>query len=293
MQMPFQWKRYAGYFLSLLIIIVFIYLNFLRPRWKYIIIHHSATEMGSVKIFYNGHKARGGAWPMNDPMLYHIVIGNGDKAGDGELQAGGRWLSQQFGGGCCTVNKKARIKSFPDALRAYSEYFNFTGIHICLVGNFEKGRPSEAQMATLKDTVTFLRRRYRIPPSSVMGHKEAQFAPTDCPGKNFSMSQFRKEILLNPESGAKVKKTKASSLLTWKVRLINFWPVWGILLGEIYYSTFLILIDAGLFYLFARIALPLVWKSRKNKKLIIPVDIPKKDAYQKVTISNPDEDMKS
>lgn len=284
-----RFKRLSGYLLSILILIMLLYFNFLKPRWKYIIIHHSATELGSVRIFRNGHKARGGAWPFNDPMLYHLVIGNGNRAGDGELQAGLRWSNQQFGGGCSSIKGVSRIKSFPDALRAWSDYFNFTGIHICLVGDFEKTAPRAVQMAILKDTVTVLCRRYHVPPDSILAHKDAQLAPTNCPGKNFSMDKFRSEIATNLKSGVKVK---VPSLVTWKIRLINFWPVWGILLGEVYYSSFLILLNAGLFFILARIALPLAWKSRIGEKETVPVDIRQKGGYQDISIVNPEEGMK-
>lgn len=284
-----RFKRLSGYLLSTFILIVFLYFNFLKPRWKYIIIHHSSTELGSVRIFRNGHKARGGAWPLNDPMLYHLVIGNGNKAGDGELQPGRRWSNQQLGGGCSSAKGISRIKSFPDALRAFSEYFNFTGIHICLVGDFEKTKPSAAQMATLKETVAVLCRRYHIPPNGILGHKNVQLAPTDCPGKIFPLERFRREIAANLKSGV---KAKVPSLLTWKIRLINFWPVWGILLGEVYFSSFLIILDAALFFLLARIALPLVWKSRTGKKETLPVDTLQKGGYQRDTILNPEEEMK-
>jgi hypothetical protein len=157
------------------------------------------------------------------------------------------------------------------------------------VGNFEKTAPSAAQMATLKDTVTLLCRRYHIPSNSILAHKDAQLAPTNCPGKNFHLDHFRKEIAGNLKSGLEVK---VPSLLSWKIRLINFWPVWGILLGEVYYSSFLILLNAGLFFLLARIALPLVWKSRIGKKETVPIDIRQKGGYQDISIVNPEEEKK-
>jgi hypothetical protein len=255
-------KHIIGYLLSGILLIVFLRTNFLQPRWDYIILHHSATKLGSVRIFRNGHQERGGAWPLNDPMLYHLVIGNGKGAKNGELQMGKRWQRQQLGGGCSSHKGLAKVKNYRDLIRAYSDYFNFTGIHICLVGDFEEDEPTSSQLTTLLSAVSILSDRYNIPPRSILGHKEAQFAPTDCPGKKFPLDLVRKHAAQNPTSHPAQGNVR---VLTWKIRLINFWPVLGIFLGEFYYSLFLIFIDACLAYLFLKIAWPLL-RSRGSHK---------------------------
>jgi len=263
-------KYGIGIFLALIILSLFMYFNFLQPRWRYIIIHHSSTELGNVRIFRNGHEARGGAWYFNDPMLYHMVIGNGNRLKDGYLDLGTRWRRQQLGGGCCTFKALSRAKKTTDLFKAFSEYYNFTGIHICLVGDFEKDQVSPAQMSTLCSVVTSLCRRYDIPAYAIRGHKEVQLAPTNCPGKHFPLERFRKQIATNLRAGIRGRKV---SLYTWKIRTVNFCPLLGLLFGEYYYSSFLLLIDLGLFFLFYRIALRLLGISlfariKKEKKNI-------------------------
>ncbi len=129
--------------------------------WKYIIIHHSATEAGSAKIFDRAHRARG--W---DELGYHFVITNGDGGRDGEIQIGSRWAKQKWGAHCKTPDNR------------YNDY----GIGICLVGNFDEGKPSQAQLASLAKLVKYLAETYQIPASEVMGHGEAEGTCTRCPG---------------------------------------------------------------------------------------------------------------
>jgi len=255
LNMSYRIKRTSGYLLTAILGITFLYYNFVKPRWKYIIIHHSSTKIGSVRIFRNGHEARGGAWLFNDPMLYHLVIGDGHGAKDGELQKGGRWLHQQLGGGCCTVKGLWRVRKLSDIPRAFSAYYNITGIHICVVGDFAKRKPTAAQLATLTSVVEILCRRYHIPPERILGHREAQLVPTDCPGRYFPLKRFRTQIARRLKMRMRTRKIH---LFNWKIRLVNFWAVLGILFGEYYFSLVFILFDIGLVILFIEIGLPLM-----------------------------------
>src|SRR5574342_132619 len=50
-------------------------------QWKYIVIHHSATEKGNAARFDEYHRKKRG-WEYG--LAYHFVIGNGTLSGDGE-----------------------------------------------------------------------------------------------------------------------------------------------------------------------------------------------------------------
>lgn len=130
--------------------------------WRYIVIHHSATDTGSAESFDRGHRARG-----FDELGYHFVITNGQGQTDGRVEVGSRWLKQKWGAHCGNT---------PD--NEYNEY----GIGICLVGDFRHTRPSRAQLAALRKLVRYLCRTYRIGPERVIGHQEAPCAVTQCPG---------------------------------------------------------------------------------------------------------------
>ena len=131
-----------------------------ETAWRYIVIHHSATSGGGARKFDAEHKAQG--W---DELGYHFVVGNGTDTADGQIEVGPRWPKQKHGAHAKTPDQR---------------YNNF-GIGICLVGNFDDGRPSPRQVQSAETLIAFLMQRYRIPPERVIGHQDTGKS-TDCPG---------------------------------------------------------------------------------------------------------------
>ncbi len=131
-------------------------------RWRWIVVHHSATQRGSAATFDRAHRRRG--W---DELGYHFVIDNGLGGPDGRVEVGSRWRSQKWG---------AHTGGTPD--NAYNEY----GIGICLVGDFTRRMPTRRQLASLDRLTAFLISRYRLTPGDVLGHRDAPNATTTCPG---------------------------------------------------------------------------------------------------------------
>ncbi len=140
--------------------------------WKYIVIHHSATETGSAAQFDDYHR-NVRHWQYG--LGYHFVIGNGHGAPDGQVVPSQRWLKQLHGAHA--------------GVKAYNEH----GIGICLVGNFEGSRPTDKQMASLRQLVRFLMSRYRIPASGIRLHRDVRQG-TACPGHQFSLDNFRQDL---------------------------------------------------------------------------------------------------
>lgn len=137
-----------------------------RNRWKYIVIHHSGTANGNAQIFDINHRKRG----MENGLAYHFVIGNGAKgqSADGGIEVGGRWKKQLQGG---------HVRS--DALNEIS-------IGICLVGDFERNRPTKKQIAALIELITYLRDHGNASRKPVVKmHRDINPMPTDCPGRYF------------------------------------------------------------------------------------------------------------
>jgi hypothetical protein len=134
-----------------------------RP-WRYIVIHHSASDFGSAAILDEWH--RGPSFGF-DELGYHFVIDNGRGGADGAVEVGSRWHKQKWG---------AHTGGTPD-----NEYNNY-GIGICLIGEFTRKLPSPAQLRSLHRLTEFLTARYNIPPEHVIGHRDAPDAHTDCPG---------------------------------------------------------------------------------------------------------------
>ena len=133
-------------------------------KWKYIVIHHSATANGSLQgmDMYHRQKRR-----MENGLAYHFVIGNGRGMPDGKIEIGNRWKRQIKGG------------------HLASDSMNEQAIGICLVGNFEVTNPGAEQMKSLFALVSYLSRRCNIPKSRVQTHKQINSKPTACPGKLF------------------------------------------------------------------------------------------------------------
>lgn len=147
-----------------------------RGRWKYIIIHNSATRQGNAKAFDNYHK---NVRKMQNGLAYHFVIGNGTSSGNGEIEIGNRWTRQINGG------------------HVASDYLNNISIGICFVGDFDRDLPTRAQTEALQELVTYLRNRCgktggKFP--SVRGHKQINPKPTSCPGKRFPLNWLGKQF---------------------------------------------------------------------------------------------------
>ena len=140
-----------------------------RP-WQWIVIHHSATNIGGAARFDREHKSKN--W---DELGYHFVIGNGTDTRDGLVEVGSRWPKQKWGAHTKTADNR---------------YNNF-GIGICLVGNFENSTPSRSQMQALSQLVAYLMKTYRIPPERIVGHRDCK--ATDCPGRHVNIADVRRQ----------------------------------------------------------------------------------------------------
>jgi hypothetical protein len=147
-----------------------------RRRWQFIVVHNSGTRQGNARVFdyYHRHVRR-----MQNGLAYHFVIGNGTSTGNGQIEVGDRWRRQINGG------------------HVHSDYLNNISLGICLVGDFNRGQPTRAQLDSCEELIRYLRDRCgktdrgAIP---VRPHREMNPPrwPTDCPGDDFPYSWFRR-----------------------------------------------------------------------------------------------------
>lgn len=138
----------------------------LKREWNYIVVHHSFTRAGSEASFDRYHRNVRGWLGVG----YHFVIGNGHGSPDGKVEVTFRWEKQLHGA------------------HAGVDKYNQHGIGICLVGNFEKGYPSQKQMGSLAALVNYLQSRCHIPTKNILLHRHVK--STKCPGENFPFYQF-------------------------------------------------------------------------------------------------------
>lgn len=160
-------------------------------EWRHIVIHHTATDSGSVERIHESHLKKG--WLG---IGYHFLIGNGKGMADGSVEPTFRWRQQLHGA------------------HAGKDEYNQRGIGICLVGNFEDTPPTAAQLAAVKRLVAVLRGEYDIPSSRVIGHKEVK--ATACPGKLFplvevSLSSVVPELVHEPRVIRRVAGVEGNS----------------------------------------------------------------------------------
>lgn len=139
--------------------------------WKYMVLHHTASEAGSIQSIDKAHRQRKDS--AGRPWLgigYHFVIGNGNGMADGETQPTFRWTRQLHG-----------------AHAGVADY-NQLGIGIVLVGNFEKSRPTPAQLQSARRLVRTLRTAYGIDNENIVTHGDVN--RTACPGRYFSLARI-------------------------------------------------------------------------------------------------------
>lgn len=137
-------------------------------KWRYIVIHHTATDTGTSLSIDKLHKNRG--W---QGIGYHFIIDNGTAGkDDGQIEVGPRWIKQEDGAHCKVAN------------------MNYQGIGIALVGNFSEGSVSQKQLEALAYLVKLLSRYYNIPKKNIIGHGQVSGAATECPGTNFPWKEF-------------------------------------------------------------------------------------------------------
>jgi hypothetical protein len=70
---------------------------------------------------------------------------------------------------------------------------NVQNIGICLIGNFDKEKPTKAALEALEREIDGLRKQFGIPKNRVYGHRELR--STDCPGDNLMrwVERYRKQ----------------------------------------------------------------------------------------------------
>ncbi|MBN1493580.1 MAG: N-acetylmuramoyl-L-alanine amidase [Candidatus Omnitrophica bacterium] len=143
-----------------------------NTRWKFIVVHHTASDIGNARLVNLWHKKRG--W---EGIGYHFIIDNGTVGkGDGQIEISPRWIKQMKGAHCkaCDMNEVA--------------------IGVSLVGNFSKTLPSAPQMDSLVFLIRELMKYYHIPAQNVIGHRNVLGANTECPGTKFPWEKFKKQI---------------------------------------------------------------------------------------------------
>lgn len=140
-------------------------------RWRYIVVHHTASDVGDLDYYRKLHMEERG-WP---DIAYHFLINNGSyNTAVGQVEVSNLW--------------KRRSHHYSTR----KTYLNYFGIAVVLVGNFEKHDVPALQRESLIQLLYRLAKDYNIPPEHIVGHREVW--NTACPGKHLNMIQVRRDV---------------------------------------------------------------------------------------------------
>ncbi len=140
-------------------------------RWRYIVIHHTASDYGSLEYYRKLHMQERG-WP---DVAYHFIVNNGsDDTTVGQVQESEIWQSRSH------------------HYSTKNSFVNYFGIAVVLVGNFENHSVPAVQHEALLNLTVRLSREYGIPPERIIGHREIW--ATACPGHRLNMAEFREDV---------------------------------------------------------------------------------------------------
>jgi hypothetical protein len=153
----------------LVVVNIAIYNYYPSKRFDTIVIHHSATDTGNYETIKKAHLTRG--WT---DAAYHLILSNGStEIPAGYLEPTNRYLDMEP-----SVATKDRES-------------NLRGIHLCIVGNYEKNEFPDELKAPLAHAVRLLQEKYDIGDDYILFHGRDCNA-TKCPGRH-----LRKKDLLH------------------------------------------------------------------------------------------------
>lgn len=155
--------------------------NLDKEQWNTIVIHHSRSVAGTVREM-DVQAQQAGLHGLG----YHFVIGNGAGLSDGVVEVSNRWNQQRAGAHVATPpNASLEECGRIDDLNRHS-------IGICLIGNGDRGKFTEAQIRSLIGLVKALQVQLDIPSTQVLLHSD--LADVSSPGRFFPVERFETHI---------------------------------------------------------------------------------------------------
>lgn len=164
----------------------------MMPKWKSIIIHHSATDDDNELQDWDGIKKFHTSWRLGGKII--------SKAEGKKLLSEGKpvlkpWADIGYHWGLELINNKLvfqRGRSLTQS-GAHCIGMNNQSIGICCVGNFDKCQPSEAMYFNCAQLCCLMIKQFpAITPWEIYPHKK--FAIKTCPGVLFDMSRLIKYV---------------------------------------------------------------------------------------------------
>lgn len=152
-------KRYTSIAVWGIVLNIIIAVVATELRFKYIVIHHSASTKGNYQIIKRWHAQRG--WY---DAAYHLILSNG---------------STQIPLGHVEATQRYRSLSYSVGTR--SKRCNLLGVHICIIGNYHTRPMPKHLKACVASAVQILQQKYHISDANVLLHRDC--SSSACPGK--------------------------------------------------------------------------------------------------------------
>lgn len=143
-----------------------LYRHLLEKRYKWIVIHHTASHRDNLESIRAYHKKQYG-WR---DAAYHVVLSNGSTT----VPSG-------------YIEPTKRYESFSYSLATGRVKYNVWGIHLCVVGNYEQNSLPRDLQIPLGFAVAYLQKKFDIPDQNILFHRDV--GRTLCPGKNISKKE--------------------------------------------------------------------------------------------------------
>ncbi|MAD18694.1 MAG: hypothetical protein CMJ52_00500 [Planctomycetaceae bacterium] len=148
----------------------------MSTAWTRIVVHDSGFYFDDADDIARRHVNQGNLREIG----YHFVIGNGNGSlADGQIHVTTRWDAQRPG---------AHVASRLGADPAVADGLNRVAIGICLVGNGDQKRFTQAQTKSLAQLVTTLQSRLSISDEAV--HLHSDLSDVNSPGRYFPVAEF-------------------------------------------------------------------------------------------------------
>jgi hypothetical protein len=145
-------------------------------QWLGIVIHDSGTLQGTADQIDAAHRQFG-----LGSLGYHFVVHNGAPAipgnDDGQIVVSERWTNQSDGAYC----------GGPDA-----DQFNQNAVGVCMIGDFDRQAPTEAQMQSLINLVRGLQSKFGIPADRIWVQTGGRTDSST--GKLFPVATFQRQL---------------------------------------------------------------------------------------------------
>ena len=201
----------------LAIVNISLYSYFVKQRFRWIVVHHTASDYGNYDSIKTIHKKKH-KWV---DAGYHLILSNGStNVPMGFLEA------------------TSRYKFLSYSLASKSVKHNILGVHICVVGNFETNPVPNDLRGPLAFCISKLQDMYDIPDERILLHRDV--GQTLCPGKNVSRTEvisWKKQI---QSLSNRVKNQQEKVISNAQYSLHTFPPIY--ILAAICSSTLILLL---------------------------------------------------